>query len=110
MTTMLLDRHLQQSYWTRRSTLQLIKSMNDFKFLWKPKIYRERQYRPAIKTAMKYLMRINKRPWREITSRLSCLRSKFRKMEKLPLQERKWVYFDEMSRHFKPEKETEVHL
>lgn len=96
--------------WTRKNTLTLIRSTKEFHFLWRSNIYRDSRYRPSIKIAMNKLMLILKRPWLDITRKISLLRCKYKRIANVPLQQRNWVYFEEMSHHFKPKKETEVHF
>lgn len=79
--------------WTPEETNALIRKMRGFQLLWIPGIYKKTQHHAIIEAAMKRLVFLVKRPWKDIQPMLCMLRYNYKRSSSgLKI----WKYHDEM--------------
>lgn len=81
--------------WTQPETIKLIRNLSNFQLLWVPKIFEQEKYRPIIRVAMKRLVDLTDRRWREIQRKILKLRFNYIKCLKGKLRSQ---YYIEMKR------------
>lgn len=82
--------------WSELSTVKLIRTMQNFKLLWRPNVHQNAKFRRAINFAKVKLVKLIGRPWPDINQKLTTLRYQYNKVKKRAPNDRDWLYYDEM--------------
>lgn len=96
--------------WSVRNTRKLIKILRNYQLLWPPYIARTRKYQQTMQFAKDRVIRLMGKSWPDIQTKIAALRRSYQNELKRPVNERNWIYHNEMLRSWPTKNEVLYHF